>query len=125
MAIVHDWLSVNGGVEVPKYVSKRIEKAWRLESVVIYPPLEFDDAHYCEEKKEYYVTLSRLVEYKRIDIIVEAFNAMPHRIVIRSGFAIGETEAWVWQEVLRFRAILNGIKRCAILPRPKALSLCL
>lgn len=67
------------------FVRKRIEKCWRRDAAVVYPPVEFDDCVYNEVKEEYYITLSRLVGYKRIDIIIEAFNAMPEKKLIIIG----------------------------------------
>ena len=75
-----DYLIADSG-----FIQKRIKKSWRRESTVIYPPVELDSTVYCEEKEDYYVTLSRLVEYKRIDIIVEAFNKMPDKKLLIIG----------------------------------------
>jgi len=67
------------------FIQKRIKKSWRRDAFVIYPPVEIDDAVYVENKEDYYVTLSRLVEYKRIDIIIEAFNNMPDKKLVIIG----------------------------------------
>lgn len=68
-----------------KFVAKRIEKVWRRDSVVIYPPIEVEDAVYNDNKEDYYVTMSRLIEYKKIDVIIEAFNDMPNKKLIIIG----------------------------------------
>ena len=68
-----------------EFISRRIKKFWNRDSIVIYPPVEIDDIVYSEDKDDYYVTLSRLVEYKRIDIIVDAFNDMPEKKLIIIG----------------------------------------
>lgn len=68
-----------------EFIAKRIEKSWRRSSEVIYPPVEIADTVYSEIKEDYFVTLSRLVEYKRIDIIIEAFNEMPNKKLIIIG----------------------------------------
>ena len=68
-----------------KFIQKRIQKVWRRDSVVVYPPVELNSTVYCDKKEDYYVTLSRLVEYKRIDIIIEAFNQMPKKKLIIIG----------------------------------------
>ncbi|ATB70953.1 GDP-mannose-dependent alpha-(1-6)-phosphatidylinositol monomannoside mannosyltransferase [Sulfurospirillum diekertiae] len=72
------------------FIKQRIQKSWRREADIVYPPVEFDECVYTESKSDYYVTLSRLVEYKRIDIIVEAFNQMPDKklIVIGDGVSL-------------------------------------
>lgn len=63
------------------YVSNRIKKHYRKESTVIYPPVRTDFFH-TAEKKEYYLVLSRLVQYKKIDIAIEAFNELGFPLVI-------------------------------------------
>lgn len=68
-----------------KFIAKRIQKTWRRESTIIYPPVELEETIFSSQKEEYYVTLSRLVEYKRVDIIVEAFNQMPEKKLIIIG----------------------------------------
>jgi glycosyltransferase involved in cell wall biosynthesis len=67
------------------FISQRIQKTWRRDSEVIYPPVELEGTIFCEKKEEYYVTMSRLVEYKRTDIIVQAFNKMPNKKLIIIG----------------------------------------
>ena len=44
----------------------------------IYPPVRTDAVHACEaHKDDYYVTVSRLVTYKRIDLMLDAFRLLP------------------------------------------------
>jgi glycosyltransferase involved in cell wall biosynthesis len=70
-----------------KYIAKRIKKIYRRDSTVIYPPVDVDRFGVETNKDNYYLTASRLVPYKRIDLIVEAFSAMPDKklIVVGSG----------------------------------------
>lgn len=62
-------------------VQKRIMKYYRRESVVIYPPVEtekfsiIDPAEYAQSEK-YFLAGCRLAPYKRIDIVIEAFNKL-------------------------------------------------
>lgn len=60
-----------------KYVAKRILKTYGRKADVIYPPV--DTTFYsCETKKEdFFLTASRLVPYKKVDLIVEAFSHLP------------------------------------------------
>ncbi|WP_123041927.1 glycosyltransferase family 4 protein [Cohnella candidum] len=67
------------------YISMRIRKVYRRESSVIYPPVAVEQFELCEAKEDYYVTASRLVPYKKIDLIVEAFGAMPDKKLIVIG----------------------------------------
>jgi len=68
-----------------KYVAKRIKKIYGRESVVIYPPVEVNKFEVSPKKEDFYLTVSRMVPYKRIDLIVEAFSKMPDRKLIVIG----------------------------------------
>lgn len=66
------------------FIARRIDKCYRRNAQVVHPPVdtEFfcpaDDSVHNVEKK-YYVTASRMVPYKRIDLIAEAFANMPDK----------------------------------------------
>lgn len=68
-----------------KFIQKRIWKVYRRESTVIYPPVNISDFKLSDMKEEFYITASRLVPYKRVDIIVEAFNKIPHKKLVVIG----------------------------------------
>jgi len=67
------------------FVSRRISKVYRRDSTPIYPPV--DTAWFTPDgtKEDFYLTASRMVPYKRIDLIVEAFNQMPGRKLLVVG----------------------------------------
>jgi glycosyltransferase involved in cell wall biosynthesis len=69
------------------HVQRRIWRCYRRPAVVLYPPVSVDRFGFEARKEDYYVTVSRLVSYKRIDLMLEAFRAMPSRrlVVIGSG----------------------------------------
>lgn len=67
------------------YIAKRIQKIYRREATVIYPPVDTDSFQLQHQKKEYYVAASRLVSYKKIDIIINAFNELPEKELIVVG----------------------------------------
>ncbi len=68
-----------------KYIAKRIKKIYQKDAVVIYPPVDINQFELKVEKQDFYLTSSRLVQYKRIDLIVEAFNQMPDKKLIVIG----------------------------------------
>ncbi len=68
-----------------QFVARRINKIYRRDALVIYPPVDVEKFTLCEEKEDYYITTSRLVPYKRIDLIVEAFNRMPDKKLLVIG----------------------------------------
>lgn len=76
---------VDAFVANSRHVSRRIWKAYRRPSKVIYPPVDTEAFEPYGQKDNYYVTVSRLVSYKRVDLIVEAFNRMPDKELIVIG----------------------------------------
>lgn len=67
------------------FIAKRIWKCYRRKATVIYPPVDIEKFEYCEDKEDYYVTASRIVPYKKMDIIVEAFSQMPDKRLVVIG----------------------------------------
>lgn len=70
-----------------QFIAERIQQCWQRESVVLNPPVAVGDFTCTEIKEDFYVTVSRLVHYKAVEILVEAFNLMPdkHLVVIGDG----------------------------------------
>jgi len=67
------------------FIARRIWKVYRREADVIYPPVDIDAFTMKEEKENFYLTASRMVPYKRIDLIVQAFSKMPEKNLIVIG----------------------------------------
>jgi glycosyltransferase involved in cell wall biosynthesis len=67
------------------FIAKRIWKTYRRESEVVYPPVDIEAFEFCGEKEDYYLTASRMVPYKKMDLIVEAFSKMPDKKLIVIG----------------------------------------
>jgi glycosyltransferase involved in cell wall biosynthesis len=61
------------------YIGKRIKKIYNRESVTIYPNVAIHNFEVCETKEDFYVTASRFVPYKKIDLVVQAFAQMPDK----------------------------------------------
>jgi glycosyltransferase involved in cell wall biosynthesis len=72
-------------IAISAFISRRIRKAYGRDSVVIYPPVDVSGFSMRKEKEGFYLTASRMVPYKRIDLIVEAFTNMPHRKLVVIG----------------------------------------
>ena len=77
--------SVDYFIANSNYIKRRIYKCYRRDATVIYPNVEVQDFRLVESKKDYYFTCSRLVPYKRIDLIVKAFSQMPDKKLIVIG----------------------------------------
>jgi UDP-N-acetylmuramyl pentapeptide phosphotransferase/UDP-N-acetylglucosamine-1-phosphate transferase/glycosyltransferase involved in cell wall biosynthesis len=82
---VHSANNVDVFVTNSDFVGRRIKKVYRRDAQTIYPPVDTERFALQEQKEDFYVTASRLVPYKRIDLIVEAFARMPGRRLIVVG----------------------------------------
>ena len=68
-----------------QFIARRIKKVYGRDADVIYPPVDVDRFTLNENKEDYYFTASRLVPYKRIDLIVDAFSHMPDKKLVVIG----------------------------------------
>jgi glycosyltransferase involved in cell wall biosynthesis len=64
------------------FVSDLIRQAYQREARVIYPPVEVERFKPLLPRGRYYVSVSRLVAHKRIDLIVQAFSALKLPLVV-------------------------------------------
>lgn len=64
-------------------VAARIRKHYRRDATVVYPPVDLSSGYLADRVEEYYLVVSRLTEYKRVDLAIEACNQLnrPLRIV--------------------------------------------
>ena len=76
---------VDAFVAISGFIAGRIRQCYQRDSVVIYPPVDTEFYRPGTVKEDYYVTASRLVPYKRVGLIVQAFAAMPDRRLIVIG----------------------------------------
>lgn len=64
------------------HTARRIWRCYRRTAKVIYPPVNINKFPFQEKKSEFYVTVSRLVSYKKVSLIVEAFNRLGKPLVV-------------------------------------------
>ena len=62
-----------------QFIARRVWKIYRREATVIYPPVDVNSFTLCEQKEDFFLTASRMVPYKKIDLIAEAFSLMPDK----------------------------------------------
>lgn len=61
-------------ISISKEVQKRVQKYYKQPSDVIYPPVNYDFFSKTKKTKgKYYLVVSRLVPYKKVDLVVKAF----------------------------------------------------
>ena len=63
-------------------VARRIKKIYGREAFVIPPPIDVQRFQMSNEVDDYYLVLSRLMPYKRIDLAIEACKRMNRRLII-------------------------------------------
>ncbi|CAM3616266.1 glycosyl transferase family 1 [Rouxiella silvae] len=78
-----------------QFIARRIRKVYGRHADVIYPPVDVNNFTLQENKEDFYLTASRMVPYKRIDLIVEAFSQMPDKklVVIGDGSEMAKIKA--------------------------------
>ncbi len=68
-----------------RHTARRIWRCYRRQAKVIYPPVNLEKFGFEPEKEDFYLTISRLVSYKQICLIVKAFNQLKKPLVIIGG----------------------------------------
>lgn len=63
----------------------RVQKYYRQDSTVLYPPVEISNFPLSDKKKDYYLGVGRMVPYKKFDLLVETFRQLPNKKLILSG----------------------------------------
>lgn len=89
-AVGVDYFIANSG-----FIARRVWKTYRRESAVIYPPVDIDGFSMGTLKGDFYLFASRMVPYKRADIVIEAFRRMPDKklVVIGDGPELKQLQA--------------------------------
>jgi glycosyltransferase involved in cell wall biosynthesis len=67
------------------FIARKIEKVYRRQATTVYPPVDTVAFAYEPEKYDFYLTTSRLLPYKKVDLIVDAFNEMPGKRLVVIG----------------------------------------
>ncbi len=82
-----------------KYISKRIQKFYNIESKICYPASYIEiPPTYKKEKWEYFLSISRFVPTKKLDLLIEAFNNVPKRKLLI---------LWTWSEYNRLKKMVK------------------
>lgn len=68
-----------------RFVAGRARKFYGREAVVVHPPVDVTAFTLGDAHEDFYLTTSRLVPYKRVPLVVEAFAAMPERRLVVIG----------------------------------------
>lgn len=71
--------SVDYFVSNSNFIKRRIYKVYRRDATIIYPPVDINAFSFTTLKSDYYLTASRLVPYKKMRLIIQAFNCLPDK----------------------------------------------
>ncbi len=67
-----------------KTVQDRIKKYYNRDSIIIYPPVQVNNftVRKTNDIKDYYLVISRLMPYKRVDLVIKAFNRLRLPLIV-------------------------------------------
>ncbi|WP_213991158.1 glycosyltransferase family 4 protein [Sodalis sp. dw_96] len=77
--------SVDHFIANSQFIARRIWKIYGRVADVIYPPVNVDRFNLYEKKEEFYLTASRMVPYKKMDLIVSTFAKLPDKKLVVIG----------------------------------------
>ncbi|MEO0868197.1 MAG: glycosyltransferase, partial [Cyanobacteria bacterium J06642_11] len=72
------------------YIARRIQKCYRRSAQVIYPPVDIHRFQPQSDREPFYLSVARFVPYKRVDLIVQAFNQLGLPLVVIGDGPMGE-----------------------------------
>ncbi len=69
-------------IAISDEVRRRIAKVYRREATIIYPPVDTERFEPANKTDDYYLFVGRLVPYRRLDLLIEAFNQLDRPLYI-------------------------------------------
>lgn len=70
-------------IAISNEVKNRIKKIYNRDSIVVYPPVDFEFfSALARDEQDYYLVVSRLVPYKKTSLVIKAFNELGHKLVV-------------------------------------------
>jgi len=91
MRMIRPWLQkwdrssntqVNDIIAISQHVAQKIKAYWNRESMVVYPPVNWQAFEASYKDEGFYLMVSSLSPYKRIDLAIQAANALSRRLTI-------------------------------------------
>ncbi|WP_407541326.1 glycosyltransferase [Deinococcus radiomollis] len=68
-----------------EYVARRVWRTYRRPARVLYPPVDVARFDHTRPREEFYLTMSRFVPYKKIDLIVDTFTRSGKPLIVIGG----------------------------------------
>ncbi|MFC1624904.1 glycosyltransferase [Patescibacteria group bacterium] len=112
-------------IAISNEVNKRIKKYYQRDSEVIYPPVDLEKLGNNKQsdvkKEDYYLVVSRIVSYKKIGLVIKAFNKLGKKLyVVGAGKLLKKLKRGAKKNII-FTDFINDKKLASIYQRAKAL----
>lgn len=73
-------------ISISKEVQKRVKKYYKIDSDILYPPINFDYwSSVMRDQKDFYLVVSRLEPYKKVDLVIKTFEQLPDKKLVIVG----------------------------------------
>ena len=108
-------------IAISENVKNKINKIYKRDAFVIYPPIDIAKYIFKEKKGDFYLIVSRLKGYKKLDIAIKAFNTLGKKLLI---VGTGEDEAFLKEiagENINFLGRIDESKLLSLYSEAKAL----
>ncbi|MCL6443881.1 MAG: glycosyltransferase [Alicyclobacillus sp.] len=105
-------------------VQHRIQKYYHRSSVVVYPPVHMPDCAIPFLREDFYITVGRLVPYKRIDIAVRAMTQLGRPLIVVGDGPEHEYLKNIAGSTVKFSGSVSESAKWELLRRAKALIFC-
>jgi glycosyltransferase involved in cell wall biosynthesis len=114
--------NVNFFIANSKNVASRIEKFYRRDSVVVYPPINIPNVFVEEKKEDYFLTGGRLARPKHVDLIVKACTELrvPLKVFGKSFAGYGEKLQGVAGSTVEFLGEIDDKEKLEAMKKAKA-----
>ncbi len=102
------------------YIADRIKKYYNRESIVIYPPVCVDNFYSSEKRDNYYIIVSRLRPYKKVELAIKAFNQLKLPLKVIGGGEYLDIYRKMSNPNIEFLGELGDSEKAEYLSRAKA-----
>ncbi|MFK8183617.1 MAG: glycosyltransferase [Phormidesmis sp.] len=100
-------------------VASRIQDIYQQPAMTINYPIDSQRFQFCDQKSDFFLVASRLISYKRIDVIVEAFNWLGSPLVIVGNGPERERLEAMAMPNIQFRGHVSDTERCQLMSQAK------
>ena len=106
------------------FVAERIKRIYKREAKVVYPPVDIDRFRVEDKKEDYYLFVGRLINaYKKVDLVVEAFNRLGKELMIVGDGDDSEYLKSIASNNIEFKGWMDPDDVAEIMKKAKALIL--